>query len=99
VGGDLRTICGKGENGTTGVPHSGSACIGAIDAKVPSSAMARSQQVWARWGRPDGSALDAGLFLQNNPTWPTIHGALATFYLQTYAAQTPNGWAVLGDRR
>jgi hypothetical protein len=98
-GGDARTICGKGENGMTGVPYSGSDCWGSVDAKVTSSAMARlGQRMRARWGRPDGTALDAGRFLELNPEWPKLNGALGVFSLTTFSAQTPNRWTTLSGR-
>jgi hypothetical protein len=98
-GGDARTICGKGENGTTGVAYSGSDCWGSVDAKVASSAMARGGlRMRARWGRPDGTALDAARFLLANPDWPKLNGPLGVFSLQTFAAQTPNDWTTLGGR-
>ena len=99
-GGDMRTICGMAENGMTGAPYSGSDCWGSVDAKVATSAMARSgQRMRACWGRPDGTALDAARFLLANPDWSKQSGALSTFSLQTFSAQTPNHWITLGGER
>lgn len=97
-GGNVRTICGKAENGTTGIPYSGNDCWGSVDAKVATSRMARDGlRVWARWGRPDGAALDAVRFLRSNPDWQAENGPLATFSLLTFSAQTPNQWTVIVD--
>ena len=78
-------------------PYSGSDCWGSVDAKVATSAMARSgQRMRALLGHPDGTALDAARFLLVNPDWSKQNGALATFSLLTFSAQTPDRWTTLG---
>jgi hypothetical protein len=93
---DDRTICGEPENGSTGVPYSGSDDGGAYDGKVCTEKMAlHGLQVWARWGHPDGDPFSARLFLKANPGWAAKNGSLAVFGLKTFAAQTPNPWVLL----
>ena len=94
---DERTLCGETENGTTGAPYSSDYEGGAYDGKVCTESMALDGlQMWARWGHPNGDPFSAAAFLQAFPKWGKEYGPLAVFGLETFSAQTPNPWVLLG---
>ena len=70
---------------------------GAYDAKVCTESMALDgMQMWARWGHPNGDPFSATAFLQAFPKWGKEYGPLAVFGLETFSAQTPNPWVLIG---
>jgi hypothetical protein len=73
-----RTICGHWELDDGSIAGSLGAYIpgGAIDGKVIDSKMAKSWEIWAKWGSSCSIGFDAGEFLEKHPQYEWQQGYL-----------------------
>ena len=98
---DARCICGEPERTTPGLLPWDDWVFdpwGAMDAKVATEAMATDGlQMWARWGHPSGDTFDAAAFMRQHPAWLKSNGSFERFGMRTFAQQTPNDWALVGN--
>lgn len=78
LGPSSRTICGHGHLDDGSVPLSWPAYrpAGAIDGKVVDSQMAKSWQLWAKWGSSCDISFNAKEFLKEHPQYEWLEGYL-----------------------
>jgi hypothetical protein len=81
-----RTICGHFELDDGSVPASGGPYwpSGAIDGKVVDSEMAKSWQLWAKWGSSCDRIFDANAFLTEHPQFNRLKGYLPDLPAQSW---------------
>lgn len=74
----FRTICGHWELDSGMVPGTMGAYLpgGAVDGKVVDSAMAKSWQLWAKWGSSCDIGFHAEEFLEKHPQYEWLEGYL-----------------------